>query len=248
MAINTAARRYSILNFGRTPVFPLFIPDGSVDDGDRLHLLNLYSGIALSAVTPPVFSGDLSDLNIVTSREKIVDYSGYFSDATSYSISPAVEAGWSFNTSTGILTVTESDVSRYGSYVITGTNAGGSDDSNAFYIHVRAASVGGSYGIRPVSDYEKEIKQLLAKEKAKKLKEKRSLKGKETRLEKKIQKQDIRQKQESELKLLLISESLLRIEKDLIEIQRKRAQITKKARIMRDDDEVIMLLMSKGYL
>ena len=251
MAVDTAARRFSMLNFGRTPVYPLFIPDGSVDDGDRLHLLNLYSGIALSAVTPPVFSGSLSNIDVTTNSEKIIDYSSYFTGATSYSISPAVETGWSFNTSTGVLTILESDVSRYGAYTITGTNSGGSDSSNEFYVSVRLGSTGGGYGARKsIAEYEKEISLILKEEKAEALKEKKSLKAKEVRLEVKISKEikEDRQKQETKLKLLVVSESLLQVEKDLVEIDRKRAEINLRARIMRDDDEVMMLLMSKGYL
>lgn len=52
MAIDTAAKRFSMMNFGRQPVFPLFPPDSSVDSGDQYHMLTLYSGIALEeAVT-----------------------------------------------------------------------------------------------------------------------------------------------------------------------------------------------------
>lgn len=250
MAIDTASKRFSMMNFGTQPISPLFIPDGSVDEGDRLHLLTLYSGISLSAVTPPVFTGQLSDLDITANSEKTIDYSGYFSDATSYSISPSVESGWSFNVSTGVLTVLESSVARFGSYVITGTNSGGSDSSNEFYIHVRLGSAGGSYGVKPVEDYEKEISLILKKEKTEALKEKKSLKAKEVRLEAKIsaEKDQNRQTQETRLKLLIVSESLLQVEMDLAEIARKRAEINLRARIMRDDDEVMMLLMSKGYV
>jgi hypothetical protein len=243
-----------MLNFGRTPVYPLFIPDGSVDEGDRLHLLNLYSGISLSAVTPPVFSGSLSNLDVTTNSEKTIDYSDYFTDATSYSISPAVESGWSFNTSTGALTILETDVARYGAYTITGTNSGGSADSNEFYIHVRLGSTGGSYRpthiLKSVEEYEEEISLILKKEKAEALKEKKSLKAKEDRLEVKIEREEKqnRQTQETRLKYLIVSESLLQVEKDLAEITKKRAEINLRARIMRDDDEVMMLLMSKGYV
>lgn len=49
MAIDTAQKRFSMMNFGRQPILPLFIPDGSVD---RYHLLNLYSGIILDLPIP----------------------------------------------------------------------------------------------------------------------------------------------------------------------------------------------------
>ena len=49
MAIDTAAKRLSALNFGRGILLPA--PDGTIDAGDKATLLNLYSGIALD---PPV--------------------------------------------------------------------------------------------------------------------------------------------------------------------------------------------------
>ncbi len=50
MAIDTAEKRFSMLNFGSTgTVHLLFEPDGAVDADDRAHLLDLYSGIALGA-------------------------------------------------------------------------------------------------------------------------------------------------------------------------------------------------------
>jgi len=251
MAIDTAAKRFSMLNFGTQPIIPLFIPDGSVDEGDRLHLLTLYSGISLSAVTPPTFNGSLSDIDVAANSEKTIDYSGYFTDATSYSISPAVESGWSFNTSTGVLTILESGVSRYGAYTITGTNTGGSANSNEFYIHVRAGSAGGNYGARkPIEDYEEEISLILKAEKEKALKEKKNLKAKEKRLEAKISieiEQD-RQKQETKLKYLEVAAMLEAVSANLVEIERRKRLISIKARILRDDDEVIMLLMSRGYV
>lgn len=49
MAIDTAAKRLSALNFGRGILLPA--PDGTIDAGDKATLLNLYRGIALD---PPV--------------------------------------------------------------------------------------------------------------------------------------------------------------------------------------------------
>lgn len=48
MAIDTAAKQMSMLNFGdgRSRVLP--IPDGAYDGPDRAHLLGLYSGISLA--------------------------------------------------------------------------------------------------------------------------------------------------------------------------------------------------------
>lgn len=47
MAIDTAQKRFSMLNFSWVPGVMLFQADGSVDADDRSHLLHLYSGITL---------------------------------------------------------------------------------------------------------------------------------------------------------------------------------------------------------
>jgi hypothetical protein len=49
MAIDTANKRFSMLNFSTVPTLPLFPPSGSINDGDRLHFLDLYSGLAITA-------------------------------------------------------------------------------------------------------------------------------------------------------------------------------------------------------
>ena len=49
MAVDTRQKRFSLLNFSWVPSVALFEADGAVDADDRAHLLNLYSGIALSA-------------------------------------------------------------------------------------------------------------------------------------------------------------------------------------------------------
>lgn len=49
MALDTAAKRLSIIGFG-VPSY-VFMPDGAVDDGDRLDVLGLYQGFA--AGDPP---------------------------------------------------------------------------------------------------------------------------------------------------------------------------------------------------
>lgn len=60
MAIDTAAKQMSMLNFGDgTNIYVLPIPDGAYDSADRQHLLDLYSGIAFGGAAPagrpPVF-------------------------------------------------------------------------------------------------------------------------------------------------------------------------------------------------
>ena len=58
MAIDTRAKRMSVANMFLVPIIPGITPDGSVDDGDRYHFLNLYFGIAISAS-----SGDVAIIN-----------------------------------------------------------------------------------------------------------------------------------------------------------------------------------------
>lgn len=138
MAIDSVNKRFSMMNLGTQPIFPLFPPGGiSIDDGDKYHLLGLYSGIALSSTPAPIFSGTIADISVIYDTGTYsYDLSTYFTDATSYSIAPAVEAGWSFNTSTAELIIDTDDISTFGPYIITATNVGGSADSNAFGITV----------------------------------------------------------------------------------------------------------------
>lgn len=52
MAVDTAAKRFSMLNFGSgVHIHLTFQADGQVDADDRLQLLDLYNGFA--AVGPP---------------------------------------------------------------------------------------------------------------------------------------------------------------------------------------------------
>lgn len=47
MAVDTAAKRFSMMAFGRGPG-NIPIPDGTIAAADRAHLLRLYGGIALA--------------------------------------------------------------------------------------------------------------------------------------------------------------------------------------------------------
>jgi hypothetical protein len=73
------------------------------------------------------------------------DLSDYFSGATSYAIDPAVETGWTFNTSTGALEIDTDDEGTFGPYTITATNDEGNTDGNAFTVKV-AVSAGMAFG------------------------------------------------------------------------------------------------------
>lgn len=49
MAVDTAQKRLSMMDFGNPFPIGLFEPDGSIDLDDRTHLLGLYSGIVITA-------------------------------------------------------------------------------------------------------------------------------------------------------------------------------------------------------
>ena len=114
---------------------------------------------------------------------------------------------------------------------------------------IPSTGAGGNYGGRilpTLADYEKRIKKYLDEER-------KQLKAEEKRIKKLLikqeleklqaeQQEEIRHSQEIELKYLIISESLLQIKRDLAEIERKRATIKLRARIMRDDDEIMVIL------
>ena len=54
MAVDTAEKRYSMLNFGDgSNSHLLFETDGSVDADDRAHMLDIYSGITLGGGAGP---------------------------------------------------------------------------------------------------------------------------------------------------------------------------------------------------
>jgi len=94
------------------------------------------------ATGAPLFLGTIQDIELnKDSDAQDYDLSSYFANATSYSISPAIPANWTFNTSTGVLTVDPTTLGDYGPFTATGINAAGSDSSNAFA--VRVVSVGG---------------------------------------------------------------------------------------------------------
>lgn len=121
-----------------------------------------------------------------------------------------------------------------------------------FQTETGVSSSGGDYRkkkyriLKPLKEYEHEIRKLLEEERIEKEKEADELKVLLAKVEvekiKAEKEEEIRQTQEIELKYLLISESLLQIERDLAEIERKRAEISLRARIMLDDDELMILI------
>lgn len=87
----------------------------------------------------PALIGGVGPLKLVKDRpERQFELALVFSGAgMSYSISPAVEAEASFNTSTGVLTWNPLNAGTFGPYTVTATNANGSTDSDAFTVTVQ---------------------------------------------------------------------------------------------------------------
>lgn len=140
MAMDTAGERYSAINVGSPWRGLNYIPSGTVDNPERQALAYLYAGI--SSVGAPIVSDTIPNISHTENTgTHSYDLGAYFTGATSYSIAPAVETGWTFNTTTGELVVDTDDVSVFGPYTVTGTNLAGSADSNAFTVTVVAAAV-----------------------------------------------------------------------------------------------------------
>jgi hypothetical protein len=92
---------------------------------------------SVSGASPPVLLGSIPPASFRwETDEHIVNAGAYFSGATSYTISPAVETGWSFNTSTGVLTVDTDEIDSFGPFTVTASNLDGNTVSNAFSIQV----------------------------------------------------------------------------------------------------------------
>ena len=64
MAVDTAAKRFSMMTFGDGD-HTLPRPDGTIAEGDRLHLLNLYSGIDVSGGTAAAAATDQGRVRIL---------------------------------------------------------------------------------------------------------------------------------------------------------------------------------------
>ncbi|MCB7129956.1 MAG: hypothetical protein J3T61_10520, partial [Candidatus Brocadiales bacterium] len=74
MAVDSAAKLFSMLNFGDgITIHLLWDVSGSIDQGDRQHLLDLYSGILFEG--PPVVPtvSTLTQLLVLGRARKVVD-------------------------------------------------------------------------------------------------------------------------------------------------------------------------------
>lgn len=100
--------------------------------------------------------------------------------------------------------------------------------------------------------YYAQAKLTWQRNKAKKLNSQKKLKKELIILESKmmlaVQQSKISTIKEIELELAQVSKSLLDIEKDLTEITQARKTIKKRARIMRNNEKAIILLIGEGWL
>lgn len=138
MAVDTALKRRSIVHLYSPWRSILPRPDGAYTARDRYTLAGLYSGLVAAVPVQVEGIGNLS-AGFDTGTHDF-DLSGYFSGQTSYSIAPAVEVGWAFNTSTGVLTIDTDVANTFGPYTVTATNAAGSVESNGFTVKVSESS------------------------------------------------------------------------------------------------------------
>ena len=130
-----------------------------------------------AAVSAPVFSGTITDISVDQGTGvHEYDYSSYFSDATSYSLSGNLEPGWFFDTANCILSIDTDVDSTFGPFSITGTNAGGNDTSNNFNVIVHTVYAGGfwyAFEDARIKARKREREEILRLEQqAKKLQEK----------------------------------------------------------------------------
>lgn len=103
-----------------------------------------------SAVAPIQVTRFINLAAAFDSDSHAFSFASYFTGETSYSISPAVEAGWNFDTGTGTLTIDTDAAGLFGPYVVRALNASGNTDGEAFYVNVADAEFrsGGWIGIR----------------------------------------------------------------------------------------------------
>lgn len=100
----------------------------------------MLDGFFDSAV-PPLLVEQVPNLSArFDSGEHTFELEGYFAGETTFSIDPAVETGWSFDTDTGELTIDTDDAGTFGPYTITASNSAGDTDSNPFTVKISESS------------------------------------------------------------------------------------------------------------
>jgi hypothetical protein len=99
-------------------------------------------------IPAPTFSGTIADITqAIGDTAVVIDVGATFTGATSYAISPAVPAGWSFDTATGRLT-TKTDIALARTFTVTGSVVGNvtTASSNAFTVTISAPVSGLAVG------------------------------------------------------------------------------------------------------
>lgn len=99
--------------------------------------------VVTAGTLKPVFSGPIGNLG--TDVNATFDLSGYATGETSYSISPALPAGMTFNTATGVLTVVVASTpgpGNYGPFTVGYINSAGTTNSDAFTVTVIPVDLG----------------------------------------------------------------------------------------------------------
>jgi hypothetical protein len=88
-------------------------------------------------IDPPSFTGPIPNQSY-TQNEAItpVSLGAYFTEADSFALNQALPDGLAFDTGTGILSGTPTESGTFDGYIVTGSNGGGSTDSNSFRIDI----------------------------------------------------------------------------------------------------------------
>ena len=123
--------------------------------GNQVSGLSLYGGVgarygdfSAKSETGAEFIGHIPNIAaLFDSGTPAFDLSVHFTGAATYSIDPAIETGWTFDTDTGELVIDTDDLGSFGPYIVTGENVGGNDDSNGFFVTVYVPGTGGSKGL-----------------------------------------------------------------------------------------------------
>lgn len=126
MAIDSRQKRAAVIGTARA-WYRNPHPSG-INASQRASIAQVYPVAVFQGADPPVFSGTIPDISeIEGTGSHSYDLSTYFTNAATYSISPAVEAGWSFNTSTAELIIDTDDVNSFGPFTVSGHSLGGSE-------------------------------------------------------------------------------------------------------------------------